>query len=204
VDYAKTNGIISSDYSWNTNATRAGYIDIFAKSLPDSALRQINTVDDGAIPDVPMSHPNAAAIYKLYRAGILEGSDAARSCNPSANIRRSEVAAILTRMMDVTARKHFTLTVGSSTDFSAQEAREILLFWLNGHPMNPPVKLADGNDEYELHGDVYYLFSTTEYYWMNFLVRKTDAYMYFMYIFDGEEGGTEVIPLDGWYGQYYG
>ena len=49
----------------------------------------------------------AAAIYKLYRAGIVQGIDAAHNCNPDSNIKRSEVAAILTRMMNDEARIEF-------------------------------------------------------------------------------------------------
>lgn len=109
VDYAKANGIISKNYSWNAAATRAGYMEIFANALPDKALAAVNTVQDGAIPDVSMAHPQAAAIYKLYRAGILQGNDALHSCNPSSNILRSEVAAILTRMMNVDKRLSFTM-----------------------------------------------------------------------------------------------
>ena len=112
VDYAKTAGIIDKDYNWNQAATRAGYMEIFAKALPDTALPAINSVPDGSIPDVPMSHPQAAAIYKLYRAGILQGSSdyvggvlTEHLCKPSDNIRRCEVAAILTRMLDDSARK---------------------------------------------------------------------------------------------------
>jgi len=107
VDYAKQNGIISGDYAWNMPATRAGYMEIFAKALPDSALAAINTVTDGSIPDVPMSHPQSAAIYKLYRAGIVQGVDAQRNCNPGSDIKRSEVAAILTRMMEEDVRITF-------------------------------------------------------------------------------------------------
>ena len=40
----------------------------------------------------------------FYRAGILSGVDAKGTFNPSDNIKRSEVAAILIRMMDKTAR----------------------------------------------------------------------------------------------------
>jgi len=109
VDYAKANGIISKDYEWTKAATRAGYMEIFANALPDSALAPVNSVADGAIPDVPADHPQAAAIYKLYRAGIVQGVDAAKNCRPDASIRRSEVAAILTRMMDEGARVEFTL-----------------------------------------------------------------------------------------------
>ena len=108
VDYAKANSIIIKDYNWSAQATRAGYMEMFAYALPDSALAAFNSVPDGSIPDVPMTHPQAAAIYKLYRAGILQGVDTAtHSCNPGSNIRRSEVAAILTRMMDPTERVSF-------------------------------------------------------------------------------------------------
>ena len=109
VDYCKKNGIITKDYSWNANATRAGYMEIFANALPASALAEINEIADAVIPDVPMSHPQAAAIYKLYRAGILQGNDAAHNCSPATNIKRAEVAAILTRMMDTSKRVLFTM-----------------------------------------------------------------------------------------------
>ena len=109
VDYAKMNGIITKDYDWNTYATRAGYMAIFAHALPDSALAAKNQIADGSIPDIPMTHPQAAEIYKLYRAGIVQGSDSQHNCKPDDNIVRSEVAAILTRMMYVTERKELTL-----------------------------------------------------------------------------------------------
>jgi len=109
VTYAKNNGIISKDYTWSAPATRAGYMEIFANALPASAFAAINTIPDGSIPDVPMTHPQAAAIYKLYRAGILQGTGAAHNCNPGSNIRRSEVAAVLTRMMNESERIPFSI-----------------------------------------------------------------------------------------------
>ena len=107
VDYAKENGIISKDYNWSAPATRAGYIEIFANALPDEAFEEINDFADGAIPDVDMDHPQADAIYKLYRAGILQGVDKEYTCAPDSNILRSEVAAILARMMNPDARITF-------------------------------------------------------------------------------------------------
>ena len=118
VDYAAENGIIKDvkAYTWTDNATRAGYMAIFANAIPDtglrsgySALKEINKVADGSIPDVAMSHPQADAIYKLYRAGILQGNDEKHSCDPSSAIKRSEVAAILTRMMNDDKRVSFTM-----------------------------------------------------------------------------------------------
>ena len=130
VDYAKDVGIVSRDYDWDQPATRAGYMEIFANAIPDmpalagmTGLKAINTVPDGSIPDVPMTHPQAAAIYKLYRAGILQGNDEWHSCLPDSNIRRSEVAAILTRMMDAGERISFTMkeeTPGDALTITAQ------------------------------------------------------------------------------------
>lgn len=108
-NYCKLNNIISKDYNWEANATRAGYMDIFSRALPDTALSPINTVPDNSIPDVPSTHEFASEIYKLYRAGILQGVDKEHNCNPGSNIKRSEVAAILTRMMNVDKRVTFII-----------------------------------------------------------------------------------------------
>ncbi len=109
VDYARSRGIILKDYEWDQNATRAGYIEIFSRALKSEDLSPINTVDDGMIPDVPMTHPQASAIYMLYRAGILRGNDDAYSCLPENNITRAEMSAILTRMMNPSRRISFDL-----------------------------------------------------------------------------------------------
>ena len=119
VDYARSKQIISKDYDWNAAATRAHFMDIFSRAISSNPtlkgtkpLDAINTVEDGAIPDVPMTHPQASSIYKLYRAGVVQGSDKQYSCKPNTNIRRSEVAAILTRM--VYADKRLSFTVGDA------------------------------------------------------------------------------------------
>jgi len=107
VEYCKKEGIISKDYNYDTYATRAGYMEIFANALPDEALPIINQVPDDSIPDVPSSKNYAPAIYKLYRAGILMGVDAEHNCNPISTIKRCEVAAIITRMMNENERVEF-------------------------------------------------------------------------------------------------
>lgn len=114
VNYAKGHGIITDNFfekvnDINEKATRAGYMEIFANALPDEALECINNVPDGSIPDVPMVHESAIGIYKLYRAGILTGVDAKHNCKPEDNIKRCEVAAIITRMMDETKRVKFSM-----------------------------------------------------------------------------------------------
>jgi len=45
----------------------------------------------------------------MYRAGIVQGVDGAHNCNPNANIKRSEVATILTRMMNEGVRISFNM-----------------------------------------------------------------------------------------------
>lgn len=109
-DYCKTNKIISRDYDWGKPTTRAEYMDIFSRALPGSELAAVNPVSDDAIPDVPKTHKYAKEIYKLYKAGIVQGVDAARNCKPDTHITRAEVAAILTRMMDKTKRIKFDLS----------------------------------------------------------------------------------------------
>ena len=112
-----------ADFDWNAPATRGDFIAIFSAALPKDPARKgieplkpINSVDDRLIPDVPMTNPNADEIYTMYRAGIVQGSDADRNCLPDSNIKRSEVAAIITRMVDPSKRVRFTLSNGGNPD----------------------------------------------------------------------------------------
>lgn len=122
VEYCFINGIygkdmiLVDDVDMNAKITRSGYMGIFANALPYDMLSVINYVPDGAIPDVQSSEIYAEGVYKLYRAGIVAGSDAAHNCKPSDNIKRSEVAAILTRMMDSSKRVKFDMGTPEKTD----------------------------------------------------------------------------------------
>lgn len=129
VEYAKTNGIIEGDYAWGDPIVREDYMAIFARALPAEEYAVINEIADGALPDVPADAPNADGIYKLARAGIVQG-DENRNINPGSPIRRCEVAAILTRMMNPDARVRFTVKktvraadfTGSWQDSTSQRA----------------------------------------------------------------------------------
>ncbi|MBQ2741696.1 MAG: S-layer homology domain-containing protein [Oscillospiraceae bacterium] len=114
VDYCKEHKIISKDYNWTQKATRAGYVEIFANALTDEALKAINDVRDAAIPDVPADASYAPAVYKMYRAGIIQGVDLEYNFKPNANIKRGEVATILIRMMNEEVRVEFDLGSMSS------------------------------------------------------------------------------------------
>ncbi len=112
VDYCADRGIIERDYEWSENATRGGYMEIFAAALSEDILNPINDIQDNSIPDVPEDHPQAEGIYKLYRAGILQGSDAeTHACNPETSIRRSEVSAIIARILDSDRRIRFDMII---------------------------------------------------------------------------------------------
>lgn len=122
VDYARTNGVVTARYAnYDAAATRAQVASIFAAALPDEALPVINDVEDGAIPDVSMSGLYAAAVYKLYRAGVLTGSDDAGSFRPSTHITRGEIAAIVTRMADPSLRKSVSLLVTTATALTSEQ-----------------------------------------------------------------------------------
>ena len=111
MSYALEKGIIESDLTAvaDEKITRSDFVKIFYAALPASEYAVINEVADNAIPDVLLSAKSAKEIYAFYRAGILVGSDDEGTFNPESNIVRSEVAAILTRMFDGSARKTITL-----------------------------------------------------------------------------------------------
>lgn len=130
VDYAREQGLLTGDYpDYDAPATRGQFAGILARTLPADALPEINTIEDGQIPDVPMDAANAPEIYTLYRAGILLGNDAQGSFAPDTEIRRSEVAAIAVRMADPAQR----LTAagpdgGAYPDLQLQPAAEDAFF----------------------------------------------------------------------------
>lgn len=122
VDYALENGLIDGEYAnYNAAIQRWEFAQILGRALPDTALQSINTVEDGAIPDVPASASFSADVYRLYRAGILTGSGADSKFSPYSGILRSEAAAIISRMVEPGLRKQFTLT----NDNAAMTAKEV-------------------------------------------------------------------------------
>lgn len=106
--YAIEHGILGKE-GMNGEAeklvTRSEYVYIFSKALPESAFEKINTIPNGSIPDVKsVKTAQEKAVYTFYRAGILNGMDGYGTFNPTGNISRSEVAAILIRIMDPSYR----------------------------------------------------------------------------------------------------
>ncbi len=111
VDYAVENFIIEdgqfSDYS--ADITRAQFVSILSNSMPSSEFEQISSVEADSIQDVAFDAEYADAVYLFYRAGVLTGDEGTGDFKPDDTIKRSEVAAILSRMIIPQRRVEFTL-----------------------------------------------------------------------------------------------
>jgi hypothetical protein len=116
VDYAIAHGMITEGQyaDYDAPATRAQFVTILAKALPQEALPAINSVALDTIPDVSASADYASDVYTFYNAGILMGNDTYGTFGPSSNILRSEVATIVVRLADESQRKTFALEVVST------------------------------------------------------------------------------------------
>ncbi len=68
----------------------------------------MNQID--SLPDYGPEDPYWSSVSALYRAGVLTGDDIYGTFRPNSNIRRSELAAILVRLVRPEYRKIFTLT----------------------------------------------------------------------------------------------
>ncbi len=122
VDYALAKNIIKEEYSnYEENATRAEFALIFSGALPEEACGAINEIPADSIPDVPSSYSYAPAVYKLYRAGILTGSDSKGTFYPNTYITRDACAAISIRMISPSYRQTLKL---QSKELTAKDISE--------------------------------------------------------------------------------
>lgn len=114
VDYALENSLISTAFkNYDQPVDRGTFAKILARALPASELKEINTVEKGAIPDVDLLYSDYAdEVYLLYRSGIVTGKDSYGSFYPGSGILRSEASALVTRMVVPALRKSITLTRG--------------------------------------------------------------------------------------------
>ncbi|MBR7056754.1 MAG: InlB B-repeat-containing protein [Oscillospiraceae bacterium] len=151
--YVTRNKLASlAGFDMDAPATRAQYAYLLGGALPDEALEAMNLVADDAIPDVKMGDAYSAAIYKLYRAGILIGNDDRGTFAPDATIRRSEVAAIVTRMAITSLRRSITLGTFYSVTFNLNydNASNQTVSVESGKTVTEPT--APARDGYEFDG----------------------------------------------------
>jgi len=129
VDYATENGILAGAYrNFNAAATRSDFAVIIAGAVPDEAMTPINRVADGAIPDVFESFSYGKAVYKLYRAGVLTGSDASGTFFPGRTLTRAEAASIIVRVVDADARAPVSLAAELTAEQVYKKASPAVFF----------------------------------------------------------------------------
>ena len=116
VDYAIENGIIKNNTfktsEYTRNITRAEICDLFALAIPEEHFNPINDVK--GIPDVLRDSENADIYLTLYKAGVLLG-DEKGNFKPDADIKRSEIAAIINRVALPESRVKGTVNADWST-----------------------------------------------------------------------------------------
>lgn len=99
VNYCYDNAILE-DYivfDWNQNATRAQMAYLFSRCNTDDYYP--NDVPLTDIPDVHDTTPFAYEILDLYNKGIATGSDEYMNYYPDSQIKRSEAAALVSRIL---------------------------------------------------------------------------------------------------------
>ena len=92
----------ADDYS--IPVTRAMFAKLMHNALPHEAFMEINSISDFTICDVAPTSDYGAAVYSLYRAGIISGSDQFGTFYPERNITRAEACAIIVRIADPNMR----------------------------------------------------------------------------------------------------
>ncbi len=117
VNFVRDEGIIPEAFAdYNAVISRADFARMLVLSVDGDDLAEKNTVENGAIPDVKTGELYSASVYRLYRAGILTGSDEKGTFNPASGISRAEAAAIVTRIIDSNLRKSVTLKAPAKLD----------------------------------------------------------------------------------------
>ena len=106
VNYCTEQGILTQSFSgrMNDGIDRQTCVSLFARALPGEAGEERNSIPAGAIPDVSGDSPCSDSIYRFYRMGILNGTGPDGAFQPESRVKRSEIAAMLVRMMEPARR----------------------------------------------------------------------------------------------------
>ena len=138
VEYALENDIPAAAYrNLNTAATRSDFAIIITAAMPDEAITPINRIADGAIPDVFESYSYGQAVYKLYRAGVLTGSDDKGTFYPGRTLTRAEAASIIMRIVKANTRASLSLVIELTAEEIYKKASPAVFY----------VEILDNKDE---------------------------------------------------------
>ncbi len=144
VDYALRHSIIDEEYiTYDAAVTRSEFALILLGALPAEALTERNTVEDNAIPDVPLGFTYSDAVYMLYRAGVLTGNPAGTFL-PNDSIKRSEAAAVVVRMVNASFRQDVTLKANLSAQEIYDKCAPAVFYVLIYDSMGQEIKTGSG------------------------------------------------------------
>ncbi|MBQ7143708.1 MAG: S-layer homology domain-containing protein [Oscillospiraceae bacterium] len=152
VDAAVSRGILAAGtvLEYSAAAPRWLFASLLCAALPAEQLEPVNAVE--LPPDVPEHASYAAAVLRLYRAGILKGNDEFGTFAPESPIQRCQMAAIVNRMADPSQRVRFTLSEDLYSKLLRLAKNEA-----NARYRGIPARLFS-----DLDGDSYYLFVREE------------------------------------------
>lgn len=115
VDYLIEEGVLShSGWQYSKAMSRQEFAYYMHIALPEEMFEEINSIEQGAIPDVESGSAFAPDIYAMYRAGILAGNDSKGTFTPKATIERRAVAAIIDRIANPAHRISVSLSTPAS------------------------------------------------------------------------------------------
>ena len=106
VAYAAQRDIVTEPYeNYNAPATRGMVAVLFSRAIRGAGVTpaEINALAFGDLTDVDTAAWYATSVYRLARWGIMAG-DENRLIHPEDSIRRSEMAAVVTRVIDPVVR----------------------------------------------------------------------------------------------------
>ncbi|MBE6626756.1 MAG: S-layer homology domain-containing protein [Ruminococcaceae bacterium] len=104
--YCMTNNIVTEEYpNYNAGASRAQVAVLLSRAVmySEANLPEINDITQTTFKDVSNTAWYVSAIYRMYRWGIITG-DGQGNINPESKVKRSEIAAIVMRVIDPAAR----------------------------------------------------------------------------------------------------
>lgn len=159
-DYLIDEGVISAGEVYDGTILRGEFVKLIATALDDNAFMPLRSVQYSDIPDLDGSEFCAQSALKLYRAGIISGSDEFATFAASTPITRAEVAAIVIRLANPAERKggellsldsilvknhwqNYGVTLGGNAVYEFYGDGSFTAFYLNG-PVYGTFSIVDG------------------------------------------------------------